>query len=350
MSSTTDLVPLFKRELELCKVEAGETVGIYMEGGRLREYADAFAVAAGDLGAAVFVVDLPQSSGRGSDEAGIPVAGAGLARHPEVVDAFKRSDMLIDLTLLLWTPEKHQIQEAGTRILSCIEPVDVLRRLFPTQDHRRRAEESEALVRAASELRVTNESGSDLLYELGQMKPFCQYGYTDEPGRWDHFASNHVVHAANEGGVNGTLVLQPGDALTAFGRYIEEPVHLSISDGFVRKIDGGFDAWLIESYIAKFDDERAAAVSHIGWGLNENARWDAHAIGQGGIGMDARAWIGNVMFSIGPNTEFGGTNDTTCHIDIPMWQCSLELDGEPIVERGRIVKESLLPAATTAVV
>ncbi|MEA2292144.1 MAG: 2,5-dihydroxypyridine 5,6-dioxygenase [Solirubrobacteraceae bacterium] len=349
MDGGVELVPLFKKELELCKVRTGETVGIYMEGGRLRTYAQAFAIAAGDLGAEVFVVDLPLTGGRGSDEAGVPVGGAGLSRHPEVVDAFKRADMLIDLCLLLWTPEKHQIQGAGTRILSCIEPVDVLQRLFPTDDQRRRSEESEAMLRAASELRVTSDAGTDLTYELGQYRAFCQYGYTDEPGRWDHFASTHAVHAANDGGVNGTLVLQPGDALTAFGRYIEEPVRMKIEDGYIRSIEGGFDAWLIESYIARFDDEQASAVSHIGWGNNENARWDAHAIGSGGIGMDARAWIGNVMFSIGPNIEFGGTNGTACHIDIPMRGCSLELDGEAVVDRGRIVKQSLLPSTSAAV-
>jgi 2,5-dihydroxypyridine 5,6-dioxygenase len=348
MTGVFDLVPLFKKELELCKVHSGETVAIYMEGGRRRDYAEAFAVAAGDLGAEVFIVDLPLTAGRGSDEAGVPVAGAGLARHPEVVEAFKQSDILIDLVLLLWTPEKHEVQDAGTRVLSCIEPVEVLQRMFPTEDQRRRAEAAEAMIRAAGRLRVTNELGSDLVYELGDMNPFCQYGYTDEPGRWDHFASTHVVHAANDGGVNGTLILQPGDALTAFGRYIEAPVRLEIEGGLIRSIEGGFDAWVLQSYIDKFDDERASAVSHIGWGLNEHARWDAHLIGTGGIGMDARGWIGNVMFSIGPNTEFGGTNDTTCHVDIPMRDCTLELDGDVVVERGRIVKESLLPSPAGA--
>jgi 2,5-dihydroxypyridine 5,6-dioxygenase len=349
MSSVADLVPLFTKELELCKVEPAEHVGIYLEGGRLRDYADAFAAAAGALGAEAFVVDLPLTSGRGSDEAGVRAAGAGLARHPEVVEAFRHCDLLVDLTLLLWTPEKHLIQDAGTRIVSCVEPVDVLQRLFPTEEHRRCAEESLALLVEASELRVTNDAGSDLVYQLGELKPFCQYGYVDEPGRWDHFASNHVVHAPNEGGVNGVLVLQPGDAFTSYARYVEEPVRLTIEDGYVRGIEGGFDAWLLETYMARFADERASAVSHIGWGLNENARWDAHAMGIGGIGMDARAYLGNVMFSIGPNVEFGGTNDTSCHVDIPMRGCSLELDGELIIDRGRIVKQALVPAATAAV-
>jgi 2,5-dihydroxypyridine 5,6-dioxygenase len=53
--------------------------------------------------------------------------------------------------------------------------------------------------------------------------------------------------------------------------------------------------------------------------------------------MNALAFYGNVLFSLGPNTEVGGTNDTACHLDMPMRNCSLFLDGKPIVEKGRIV-------------
>ena len=39
--------------------------------------------------------------------------------------------------------------------------------------------------------------------------------------------------------------------------------------------------------------------------------------------MDGRAHYGNVLFSLGPDTEFGGENDTPCHLDLPMQGCSL---------------------------
>ena len=56
-----------------------------------------------------------------------------------------------------------------------------------------------------------------------------------------------------------------------------------------------------------------------------------------GIGMDSRAAYGNVLFSTGPNTEFGGDNDTACHLDLPMRNCSLWLDDELIVDRGQVM-------------
>ena len=55
------------------------------------------------------------------------------------------------------------------------------------------------------------------------------------------------------------------------------------------------------------------------------------------IGVHGLAFYGNVLFSLGPNTELGGSNDTACHMDMPLRNCNLYLDGAPIVERGQVV-------------
>jgi len=55
------------------------------------------------------------------------------------------------------------------------------------------------------------------------------------------------------------------------------------------------------------------------------------------LGMDALSFYGNVLFSTGPNTELGGTNDTACHLDMPLRNCTLVLDGEDIVRDGDVI-------------
>ena len=57
--------------------------------------------------------------------------------------------------------------------------------------------------------------------------------------------------------------------------------------------------------------------------------------------MDARAFAGNFLFSLGPNTEAGGTRNTPCHIDIPMRRCSVSLDGVEVVRNGKLVEEEV---------
>jgi len=337
MHTGIELIPMFRQELRLCNLQPGETVGIFSEAGERGDYADAFAVAAGELGASVFHLDLPLESGRAPTEIGGRATGAGLAGHPVAVEAFKASDLMIDLTMLLWTPEQHAILESGTRIITCTIPPDSLARLFPSEDLRRRAKEEEALLQEAKVLHLANEAGTDLTYEFGDPYAFCQYGFSDEPGRWDNFASALAVRVAEDGGVNGTLVLQPGDILFPWRRFVQEPVRMQIEDGLIQSIDGGFDAWLVSSMIDAYGDPRAYAMSHVGWGLNENVSWEPE------LELDTRSYAGSAMFSTGPNTEFGGDNDTPCHIDIPMRDCTVHLDGELMVDRGRIVKESLAP-------
>ena len=90
-----------------------------------------------------------------------------------------------------------------------------------------------------------------------------------------------------------------------------------------------------------FNDPRAYCISHIGWGLNHQAQWSAHATGVEGIGMEGRAFYGNVLFSTGPNNELGGTNNTPCHLDLPMKGCTLYLDDELIVKDGDIIPKDM---------
>ena len=336
--SALDLVPMFKRELELCRVVPGEIVGIYSEGGRRRVYAEAFVAAADELGAHAFHADVPGSTRAAGEIAG-RASGRGLATLPALVEAFKRCDLLIDLVMLLFEPEKETIQHSGTRVLTCVEPPDALQRMFPTLEQRRRARVGEARLKRARTLRVTSAAGTDVTYELGQYTPFCQYGIADEPGRWDHFASTLAVTVANDRGVNGEVVLDIGDIVSPYPHLVREPVRLEIRDGSVERITGGLEAFLIEDTMSRYD-ARARAVSHIGWGLNEGASWEALWADPSMIGLDPRSFAGSVMFSTGPDTEFGGTNDTPCHFDMPMRNCSLYVDDELIVDRGRLVEGS----------
>ena len=55
------------------------------------------------------------------------------------------------------------------------------------------------------------------------------------------------------------------------------------------------------------------------------------------LGMDGRAFYGNFLFSTGPNAEAGGSNNSACHVDIPMSGCSVSLDGEPMTVDGDVV-------------
>lgn len=54
-----------------------------------------------------------------------------------------------------------------------------------------------------------------------------------------------------------------------------------------------------------------------------------------------RAFAGNFLFSTGPNTQGGGTRTTPGHYDVPMRACSIYLDDELVIDRGKIVVEDM---------
>ena len=112
-------------------------------------------------------------------------------------------------------------------------------------------------------------------------------------------------------------------------------------------IRGGFDAELLRDYIADFDDEKAYGIAHIGWGCNEKARWSGLQNDGRSLGMESRAFYGNTLFSTGPNQELGGTNDTACHIDIPMRNCNVYLDDEPVIIEGEFTIDDLKATRST---
>jgi len=336
-SVDAEMLSLFHAELTLCKVQPGETVAILTANDEKADYAQAFMVAAQQLGATAFQINVPRAQNRAAGVQGRhPLAG-----NQPAIDSAKRADLLIDLMGLLFSKEQAEIQASGTRVLRVVEPLHVLKQMFPTEDLRRRVEFAKRLLESAKELRFTSTAGTDVRYSLSQYPVICEYGYTDEPGRWDHFPSGFAFTQANDGCVEGTVVLRPGDIFAAFKRYVQSPIRLTIRDGAIVEIEGeSMDAALMRSYIEGFDDPRGYAVSHIGWGLNERARWHQFATSQhvqSEYVMNVLSFYGNVLFSTGPNTELGGTNDTPCHLDLPMRGCNLWLDGVAILEEGRVV-------------
>jgi 2,5-dihydroxypyridine 5,6-dioxygenase len=348
MSQSTSFVDLCVKELELCGVRDGETVAVLSQQNERLDYADAFMAAAAKLGATPFHVRLPEASGSLLGDAGAWMVGdTPLAKNRPAIDSLKQADLVIDLMFLLFSKEQIEIQEAGARMLLCVEPVDNLARLFPTADQRRRVEVSEEILGKAKSLRFTNAAGSDVSYELGAFPVMTEYGYTDTPGRWDHWPAGFLFTGGADDGVNGKVVLDRGDIIiTPFKKFVEDPVEITIEQGQMQDIRGGFDAELLRDYIGGFDDPKAYGIAHIGWGCNENARWSGLANDRRSIGMESRCFYGNCLFSTGPNQELGGTNDTPCHIDIPMRNCSIFLDDEPVLIDGEFVIEDLKATRT----
>src|SRR4051794_15722228 len=339
----TSFVDMCREELSLCGIKAGSTVAVLSQGNQRPNYVSAFLQAARELEATSFHLRLDaQDSTLDGDVGTWSVGETPLAGNQPAIEALKGVDLVVDTIFLLFSKEQMEIQASGTRVLACIEPIDHLREMFPDRRLRERVEFGGELLGSARQLRFTNAAGTDVTYELGAYPVITQYGYTDTPGRWDHWPSGFLFTGGRDDGVNGRVVIAPGDIIFPFKSYVQTPIELTIEQGRIEHIGGpGVDAELLRTYMASFDDPDAYGIAHIGWGMLETARWNVLATDWRGMGMHGRSFYGNVLFSTGPNQELGGPNDTPCHIDVPMRGCSLYLDDEPIVIDGDIVVEEM---------
>jgi 2,5-dihydroxypyridine 5,6-dioxygenase len=338
-----ELIDIFKQELVECKVQPGEGVCLFTDPTTNPDYPAAFFGAAKQLGADVFEVTVPyftrteKKVARGFDEAVIPRKG--------VFQAMKAADLVIDMSTTGWlyTQAHNEILDGGTRTLRVREPVNVLKRLLPHPDVRRRTVEGAKVLEAGKTLRMTNAAGTDLTFSIEGRKGSFQYGASDIPGRWDHWPSGQVASAPVEGTCRGTLVLNRGDIILRIYRYVVDKVVCQIEDGRIVKIEGGLEGYLLDAYMSAWEDEKAFIPSHVGWGVEHRAIWHQLAVpGEGGL-MDAESYYGDILLGFGCNhyRGLGGKNVTTAHIDLCLRDCSLWVDSLQVLKDGVIVPAHL---------
>lgn len=343
--SDQQMLAAWKHVLKLSNLEPGQTVTVLTGPDSHPQTLSTALMAAADLGAVVNRLDLPPKNGEKSlSRDSLAYLGATpLSGNPAAVALLKESDLVLDLMTLLFSKEQVEILESGTKILLAVEPPEILLRLLPQENDRNLVNDAAALLGAGRTMHVTSRAGTDVRFGMGEYPVTREYGFVDEPGRWDHWPSGFCVTFANEGSSNGTIVLDRGDILLPQKSYLATPIQLTVKNGYVTAIEGETDAELLRDYIESFNDPEAYAISHIGWGTQPRANWSALSLydKERTIAMDARSFAGNFLFSTGPNTEGGGTRESACHIDIPMRGCTVRVDDMLIVDNGRVVRHSL---------
>jgi 2,5-dihydroxypyridine 5,6-dioxygenase len=318
----TRLLTNFKQVLGLSAVRPGEQIVILGRFDGDARYKTVAAMAAEALGASVMYVEVP-------DPDRLPAA---------IVPLLDAADLIIDL-VFVHDSRIHAARQHGTRVLLVLEPPEILNRMVPTPADKEAALHAVTQLRAAKQVHVKSAAGTDLRFEIGQYRVNCQYGFADTPGKWDQWPGTFVSTFANDASGDGRVVFDRGDMMFPFHRYFSDKVTLEIEAGFIQSIEGGLEADLLRSYMDRYASRDVYALSHLGWGLSRNGRWEALAQYPSNTieGQDGRAFAGNFLFSTGPNASGGGNRKTPCHIDMPMRHCTITLDGAPVVVDGALV-------------
>ena len=334
---------LFQQQFELCNVTRGETIALVSDLGTRQLYIQAAFAAASEMGADIYemrVNNLPTYT-----KVGIPTVG----QCKGTLDALKAADLIVIFHPPVFSAWVKTVRQAGSRVLMILDAPDDLEQLRSPKGLKEAVLYADELLKNTKEVRVTSDAGTDLTYSCGEYPVMSQYGYAESPGRFDHWGGGHVHTFPNEGTASGKVVVSPGDiVILPYCRYVVDPIELTIADGFITKIDGGLDAALMRDWLEDCregeDDRDPFAISHLGWGLNPQARWYWTALNGDTPERSraaARVFPGNFLFSTGPNTEGGGNRKTKGHYDVPMRNCSVMLDGKMVIESGKVVDKGM---------
>ena len=332
----------FVEVFRLCGVKPGDACAVLSETLSRPSLVQLSELALARLGARWFHVVLPTPR----QSAPVPVRSTGasdaIGRLQPVVSALAGSVFVADCTVegLQHAAELPEILKGGARVLVVSnEHPEILERTAPRAEDEAEVRDAMRRIKAARVMQVTSAAGSDLTVSLTSARIGGVWGFTAKPGSLTHWPAGLVLAFPAAGSVNGTLVLAPGDVNLTFKRYLSDAVALRIVDDHVTEIEGrSVDADLMRGYFAAWasdpQDRAAYAVSHVGWGLNRRARWDAMTFYDKADfnGTELRAFAGSFLYSTGANEV--ANRHTLGHFDLPMRGCTVTLDGVAVVENG----------------
>src|SRR6516165_6582031 len=331
-------IDAFCEVFERCAVKAGDTAAILSETQSRALNVHLAELALLRMGARPFHVVMPTPRNKQV----VPIRSTGaseaIQRLTPVVTALQQAGFVVDCTIegLMHAPETPEILKAGARILVISnEHPEALERMVPDGALEKSVRAAVRMLRGAKRMTVASHAGGQLDIAIAGASSVGVWGWTDRPGTLAHWPGGLVVSFCRSGSINGTLVLDRGDINLTFKRYLETQVRLTVEADYITRIEGdGADAELMKGCLAAWGDREAYAVSHVGFGLNRRARYEALAMydRQHTNGTELRAVAGNFLFSTGAN-EFAGRY-TAGHFDIPVMKTTITIDNTVAVRDG----------------
>lgn len=333
----------FNRVLALNGIGQGTQVAIVGESQSRPVLLQLAAISCYQLGAEFSTILLPTPE----QTAPVPVKSTGTSnaiqnkRH--VIEACKHVEIVVDVTVegLLHAEEWPEIEESGTRLfVICNEHPEILERTEPKSEHGPKVAIGIQMLSNAKQMRVTSDAGTDLTIDIDGAPCGGTAGFTTSPGGVAHWPGGLCLCFPGKDTVNGTVVMDVGDQNLTFKEYLRDQIILNVENDFITDIKGdGLDAELFREYLSAWDDPVAYGFSHVGWGMNPVARWESMALydKKDLQATEFRGYAGNFLFSTGANQYAG--RFTLGHFDLPLRNCTIELDGIPVVIKGKLQGE-----------
>ena len=262
----------------------------------------------------------------------------GKEPQPSAAQRFRETDVLIAIVSfsLTHTEAREEASRVGVRVASM--PRFIPEMFYPggpmAVDYRAVSAETRAiadLITPAEEVIVRSPHGTDITFSVKGRPGQSDDGLYTRPGAWGNLPAGEAYTAPVEGIGRGQIVVRHG----WFPGLTDEDMVLHIDDGEVISVDGGGETGRKLASFLDLPARGAGArprrmLAELGVGTNPNARRTE-------INLEAEKIRGTVHIAIGDGSHMGGTNVADFHQDHVIPEADLILDGEPVMQRGKLL-------------
>lgn len=311
-----------RKVVEVCTaVKPGEKVVVVTDN-TLLHVADAIAGAAYERGAETVITVMP------------PPAVDGAEPPRAVVEALKAADVGI-MPLSYSISHSEGIREAlksGTRIgaLSGFT-TDMMVRGGIEADFVKFRPLCDAVAAAFGEAReavLTTPAGTHVVMDLKGRPGNSHPCIVDKPGKYSAIPNieANVSPVAGE----GTIVFDGSVPNLRMG-VVDAPIIVEVRNGRIVEIRGGKQAAVLRTIWEREKDPTVYTVAQLAVGLNP------FCTAFTGVFLNDHGAYGTVHIGIGTSAALGGDTQSAMHVDGMMYNPTLKLDGQAIIEDGKVL-------------
>jgi leucyl aminopeptidase (aminopeptidase T) len=178
----------------------------------------------------------------------------------------------------------------------------------------------------ANKVHISTEKGTDIIIPINGIKAISSTGLVTTKGSYGNLPSGESYLMPVEGKTSGVFVVD--GSFAAVGKIEEMPITITAKDGFATRIEGGNEASRLNDMLEPMG-HAAYNIAELGIGTNDQA------IVTGAILEDEKV-MGTVHIALGNNISMGGTCDVGIHLDGVILEPTVTVDGNLIMEKGKL--------------
>ncbi|MEX1325520.1 MAG: hypothetical protein AB1Z29_01875 [Desulfobacterales bacterium] len=263
----------------------------------------------------------------------LPRSGHGQEPPPPIAEAMKKADVIFTPVTysITHTRAVKEACEAGSRIIALTDYREhMLIKGGLEADFYETKEMCLKFARAfeKSHEAVLTSTGGTHLTMRKEGRPGNALFCIVEPGQMSPAPNVEANFSPTEGSAEGVIVADASIPYIDIG-VLTEPVTATVEKGMITDIKGGHQAKILADDLKSRNDAKVYNVAELGVGLNPKCIMQ-------GVMLEDEGVYGSVHIGIGTNITLGGNVKAAIHYDLLMWEATIELDGNVILEKGQV--------------